>query len=118
MGSGHSGTTGRRGVFVWDRREWSTVLASYARATPWAGVRAGLARPVRGVVSSPVPTHQGAVVGASLRSRTVPTLRLDARMPVGDLVAQLNDFAPRVLVGYAPSLRPLALEQLAGRLRI
>lgn len=114
-----AGTTGRRGVFVWDRWEWSTVLASYARATQWAGVRAGLARPVRmGVVSSRVPTHQSAVVGASLRSRTVPTLRLDARMPVGDLVAQLNDFAPRVLVGYASSLRPLALEQLAGRLRI
>ncbi|WP_454300515.1 hypothetical protein [Salana multivorans] len=32
-----AGTTGRRGVFVWDRAEWSAVLASYARANDWAG---------------------------------------------------------------------------------
>jgi phenylacetate-CoA ligase len=61
------GTTGLRAVFAWDRREWATVLASYARATQWAGVRAGLSRPVRtAIVSSLVPTHQSAVVGASL----------------------------------------------------
>src|SRR6476469_2015602 len=28
-----AGTTGRRGVFVWGRRAWGTVLASYARAS-------------------------------------------------------------------------------------
>jgi phenylacetate-CoA ligase len=33
-----SGTTGRRGIFVWDRSEWATVLASYARANDWPGV--------------------------------------------------------------------------------
>ena len=114
-----AGTTGRRGVFVWDRREWSTVLASYARATQWAGVRVDLRRPLRtAVVSSRIPTHQSAVVGASLRSHAVPTLRLDARTPVSEVVARLNDFAPRVLVGYASTLRPLAAEQLAGRLHI
>jgi len=113
------GTTGRRGIFVWDRSEWATVLASYARASDWAGVPAGLTHPLRvAMVSSRVPTHQSAVVGASLRSRFVSTLRLDATDPLSETVAALNGFQPRLLVGYPSVLRPLAAEQRAGRLRI
>ncbi|TFC06836.1 phenylacetate--CoA ligase family protein [Cryobacterium mannosilyticum] len=114
-----AGTTGRRGIFIWNRREWATVLASYARANDWAGVPAGLAHPLRvAMVSSRTPTHQSAVVGASLRSRLVPTLRLDATSPVREIVAALNSFQPRLLVGYASALKPLAAEQRAGGLRI
>ena len=114
-----AGTTGRRGTFLWDRPEWATILASYARAYDWAGIPAGLSRPLKvALVSSLVPTHQSAVVGASLRSALVPTLRLDVTAPMQDTVAALNGFQPRVLVGYASALLPLAAEQLAGRLRI
>jgi phenylacetate-coenzyme A ligase PaaK-like adenylate-forming protein len=114
-----AGTTGRRGIFIWDRSEWGTVLASYARANDWAGISAGLGRPLKvAVISSRVPTHQSAVVGASLRSRLVPTLRLDVTAPMKETVAALNDFQPRCLVGYASALRPLAAEQRAGRLAI
>lgn len=114
-----AGTTGRRGVFVWDRREWATVLASYARANDWAGVPAGITRPLKvAVVSSLLPTHQSAVVGATLASPIVPTLRLDASAPRAETVAALNGFQPRLLVGYASALRPLAAEQQAGRLSI
>lgn len=114
-----AGTTGRRGTFLWDRPEWATVLASYARAYDWAGIPAGLSRPLKvALVSSLVPTHQSAVVGASLRSALVPTLRLDVTAPMQDIVAALNGFQPRVLVGYASALLPLAAEQHAGRLRI
>lgn len=114
-----AGTTGRRGTFLWDRSEWATVLASYARAYDWAGIPAGLSRPLQvALVSSFVPTNQSAVVGASLRSALVPTLRLDVTAPMQDTVAALNRFQPRVLVGYASALLPLAAEQLVGRLRI
>lgn len=117
--SATAGTTGRRGTFLWDRTEWATVLASYARAYDWAGIPAGLSRPLKvALVSSLMPTHQSAVVGASLRSALVPTLRLDVTAPMQDTVAALNRFQPRVLVGYASALLPLAAEQLAGRLRI
>lgn len=114
-----AGTTGRRGTFLWDRSEWATVLASYARAYDWAGIPAGFSRPLKvALVSSLLPTHQSAVVGASLRSALVPTLRLDVTAPMQETVAALNGFQPRVLVGYASGLLPLAAEQLAGRLRI
>ena len=114
-----AGTAGPRGTFIWNRSEWATVLASYARANDWAGIQAGLGRPLKvALVTSRVPTHQSAVVGASLRSGLVPTLRLDVTAPMGETVAALNRFQPRALVGYASALHPLALEQLAGRLRI
>ncbi|MHC6593493.1 phenylacetate--CoA ligase family protein [Arthrobacter sp. C152] len=114
-----AGTTGRRGIFAWNRPEWARVLASYARAGDWAGIGPGPARPVKmALVSSRVPTHQSAVVAAALDTRLIPVLRLDVTAPLGENVAALNAFQPAVLVGYASALKPLAGEQLAGRLRI
>lgn len=113
------GTTGRRGVFAWNRDEWVSILASYARANDWAGIPAGLLHrlPIA-IVSTTNPTHQSAVVGASLRSPLVPTLRCDTTDALDRTVARLNTFQPRLLVGYATTLAVLAAEQDAGRLRI
>ena len=113
------GTTGRRGVFLADPAEWRTVLASYSRAYDWAGVAAGLTNRLRmAVVSSRNPSHQSAIVGATVASRFLPTLRLDASDPIDELVSALNEFRPDALVGYASILRALADEQSAGRLAI
>jgi putative adenylate-forming enzyme len=114
-----SGSTGLRGLFLCDRREWVTVLASYARAMQWSGVAASLRhRPRIGVVSSRVPWHQSARVGATLETRIAPVLRLDATDALPDIVARLNEFDPEVLVAYASMTRVLAEEKLAGRLRV
>jgi len=43
---------------------------------------------------------------------------LEVTVPMEETVAALNRFQPRVLAGYASALKPLAREQLAGRLRI
>jgi phenylacetate-CoA ligase len=113
------GTTGRRGVFLADPAEWRTILASYSRAYDWAGVAAGLTNRLRmAVVSSRNPSHQSAMVGATVSSRFIPTLRLDAAQPTDELVRELNVFRPDALVGYASILRILAEEQHAGRLAI
>ena len=113
------GTTGRRGVFLSDPAEWRTVLASYSRAYDWAGIAAGLTHRLRmAVVSSRDPSHQSAIVGATVASRLIPTLRLDATHPIETIVAELNAFRPDALVGYASILRSLADERAAGRLSI
>ena len=70
------------------------------------------------VVSSTNPSHQSSIVGATVASRFIPTLRLDATEPIDVIVARLNDFRPDSLVGYASILRMLAEEQLARRLAI
>ncbi|HEX7002030.1 MAG TPA: hypothetical protein VF164_10100 [Trueperaceae bacterium] len=114
-----SGTTGRRGVFLFDAREWAFVLASYARAYAWAGVMPGPTRRVpTAVVSTTKPWHQSAAVGASVQSRFMPTLRLDATAPLEALTERLNAFQPEALIAYASTLRLLADAQLAGALAI
>jgi phenylacetate-CoA ligase len=114
-----SGTTGRRGIFLWNLDEWVTVLASYNRSLDWAGATAGLTRRMRmAVVSSTIPWHQSARVGATVRSPWVQTLRIDSGDPLERTLQRLDRFQPQVLVGYSSMLRLLASEQLAGRLAI
>jgi putative adenylate-forming enzyme len=114
-----SGSTGRRGLFLWDPGEWATILASYNRSFDWAGVGAGITRRTRmAVVSSTTPWHQSARVGTSVHSPWVPTLRIDSGDPLESSVERLNSFRPRVLVAYASMAHLLAEEQLAGRLSI
>jgi phenylacetate-coenzyme A ligase PaaK-like adenylate-forming protein len=113
------GSTGERGILVWDRNEWVSILSSYARVSDWAGVRAGPRRRLTtAIVSTRNPTHQSAVVGVSLRSGWAPTLRVDASEPFDQVVNRLNLFRPRLLVCSASMLAPLAEEQLSGTLRI
>jgi putative adenylate-forming enzyme len=114
-----SGSSGRRSIVPTDAQEWATVIAGYARANEWAGVRAGLRHRTRmAVVSSTVAWHQSARVAASVRSPMVASERLDAAAPSSEIVQRLNAVQPEVLVGYASMIRALAGEQLAGRLRI
>ena len=117
--SATAGSTGLRGLFLANTSEWCAILASYARASEWAGARAGLTRRMKlAVVSTTTPWHQSARVGATLQSWWVPTLRLDATLPIQTLVERLNAWLPETLVAYASMARLLAAEQLAGRLQI
>lgn len=114
-----AGSTAHPGIFLVDRDEWSTIIASYARAQEWAGVDAKLTRRTRlAVVSSRVPWHQSARVAASVDSPFVPVRRFDATQPIAEIVAGLNAWQPENLIVYASMARVLAEEQLAGRLRI
>lgn len=117
--AGTAGTTGRRGLFLWNFREWVDVITSYNRAFDWAGSTAGLTNRVKtAVVSSTNPLHQSARVGASINSRWVPTLRIDSGDTIETIVKRLNDWQPEMLIAYASMARLLAEEQLAGRLAI
>ena len=86
-----SGTTGHPGIFLANRREWTTIITSYARAQEWAGIHADLLKRTRlGVVSSLSPWHQSALVGRSVDSPFVPVRRWDATQPIEEIVASLN----------------------------
>ncbi len=114
-----SGTTGRRGIFLHDPAEWAWIAASYARSSDWAGMKAGITKPVRmAVVSTRTRWHQSALIGSSLAGRIVPSLRLDATDTLESMVRELNAFRPRTLAGYPSVLRRLAAERIAGKLDI
>jgi phenylacetate-coenzyme A ligase PaaK-like adenylate-forming protein len=116
-----SGSTGRRGVFVFDRREWIRTLASITRPIAWVqatdlGPRKKAPRSV--LIAASAPWHFSARVGRALATRIVPTLRLDAATPVDEMVARLNEWQPETMATYPSVLRELAAAQSAGRLKI
>jgi putative adenylate-forming enzyme len=114
-----SGSSGRKSIIPSDAQEWATIIASYARANEWAGIRASPLHPVSmAVISSTTPWHQSSRVATTVRSPFIGSHRLDAASPLPDVVARLNDVQPDVLIGYASMIRALSEEQLAGRLHI
>lgn len=113
-----SGSTGQRGVFVFDRAEWVQALGAITRPLLWAEAPSPWTRPRVAMIAATADWHYSARIGRSLASRLVPTLRLDAARPLAELVAALNAWQPQSLAVYPSVLRQLADEQLAGRLRI
>src|SRR5262249_34776485 len=57
-------------------------------------------------------------ISASLASRLLPALRLDASEPLETIVQRLNDWQPEVLAVYPSVLKQLADAQLGGQLHI
>jgi phenylacetate-CoA ligase len=107
-----AGSTGNPGIFLCSRREWPSVIASYSRAQEWAGIFARVTESTRlAVVSSRVPWHQSARVGASVDSPFVPVRRFDSTDPLDGIVAGLNAWLPANLIAYASMLNILADEQ-------
>ncbi|MBI3287035.1 MAG: phenylacetate--CoA ligase family protein [Chloroflexi bacterium] len=114
-----SGSTGQRGLFLFNRSEWTAILASFARGHEWAGAEISLTHRMKmASVASTSPWHMSARAGATLQSWWMPALRLDASEPVEAIVRRLNAWQPEMLVAYASMARILADEQLSGRLRI
>jgi phenylacetate-CoA ligase len=116
-----SGSSGRRGVFVYDWQGWATFYISLFRYV----LRAVALDPA--LQSGPVtmanvaashPTHATAALSRTFSSPALKMLRLPVTLPVEDIVAGLNDAQPVFLHGYPSALHLLTHEAKAGRLRI
>lgn len=122
-----SGSSGVRGIFVFDGPSTSVTTALALRAFGrWLGP-GDVARILAGGGRLAWVLATGGHYGSSTvlpRSRAAGggdrgALRVfSVFSPMPELVAQLNRFRPSVLVGYAGQLSLLAGEQEAGRLRI
>jgi putative adenylate-forming enzyme len=114
-----SGSTGNPGIFLFNRQEWATIMASFARAREWAGLKVNLTkRSPMAVVSSTNEKNLSARVGKAANTPFLPTLRLDANEPMEKLVAKLNRWQPDVLVAYSSMAYFLSQEQERGELHI
>ncbi len=113
------GTTGRRGIFVYDRDEWRQCLTAFLRWSELTGVRPRLGHRMRiATVGATSPLHMTARFAMSIDLGVYALRQLDARTPLREIVAALNDHRPEQLVAYPSMASLLALEQLEGRLRI
>lgn len=121
-----SGSTGHPGIFLFNRDEWSAVIAGFGRVHEWAGVPMTPTHRMKmasvASLTSSSPWHMSAQFATTakgwLMNAWMPTLSLDAAQPLVEIVQPLNDWQPHLLTGYASMMRILADEQLAGRLHI
>jgi phenylacetate-CoA ligase len=105
-------------VFLFDPREWIRAVASITRPIAWHAAAKHGKPPRAALIAAAAAWHYSARVGLALASRLAPALRLDATLPLEELVRQLNDWQPEALAVYPSVLRQLAAEQSAGRLNI
>ena len=113
------GTTGRKGIFVYDRNEWHQCLSAFLRWSELTGLRPRLGRRLRvATVGATSPLHMTARFSLSIDLGLFALRRLDARRSLGELVAELNEHQPEQLVAYPSIASLLAVEQLEGRLHI
>jgi phenylacetate-CoA ligase len=113
-----SGSTGSKGLFVYDRRAWVDVLSQFMRYTDWVGTKPRLPRLRIAPIGGASPTHMTQRIAASVDVGLHRLLPLPVTLPLPRLVEELNAFAPTHMNAYPSIASLLAEEQLAGRLRL
>ncbi len=109
------GTTGERGIFVYDHAGWEIAVANLLRFQRMIGVLPT----TRSIgIGAPSPIHVSNRLYAELGARRPDAPRLAVTMPLAEVVAAFNAYQPEVLSTYPSFLRRLAEEQREGRLHI
>jgi phenylacetate-CoA ligase len=114
-----SGTTGLQGLFIFNRREWSTILGAVRRAAIiMSDSDCIMFDGPTATIASHTPTHLSRRIELSLAvlDSSTPTLTAASGIPL--LTNDLNDLQPAVLRTYPSVIDLLAIEQLDGSLRI
>lgn len=114
-----SGSSGLRGLFVYDRSEWTVVIAAAFRWAEMFGTTPiELSYKKLASIKADKPTHATSRLGQSMDLGIRNLLMLDATKPVSELVRELNNYQPELLMGYASLISLLSVEQIEGHLRI
>jgi phenylacetate-CoA ligase len=113
-----SGSTGRKGLFVYDRAAFLTCASQFLRCNEICGVKPRLPRLKVAFIGGGAPTHMSRRGAALLSVGVHRVLSLPVTMPIPRLVEALNEFQPDYMNSYPSVAALLADEQLAGRLRI
>jgi putative adenylate-forming enzyme len=114
-----SGSSGQPGFFLFNHREWSTIVASFGRGQEWSGAKVSIFhRRKMATVASTSAWHMSSQVARTAKSWWTPSIRLPSTDSLESIVQALNRWQPDILIAYASMARILANEQLDGRLRI
>lgn len=116
-----SGSSGRRGIFVYDWEGWATFylgLFRYILRAIRTDPTLKSAPVVVASVAASHPTHATAAMARTFSGPHLVSRRFPVTMPVDHIVAGLNEVQPTFLQGYASALHLLTHEAKAGRLRI
>ena len=96
-----SGSSGRKGLFVYDRAGWAAIGGQFLRGSAWMGLRPAIPRRRLAMFGGGSLTHMSSQGAATLRVGVHNVLGLPATLPVEEQVAALNRFRPQFLNAYA-----------------
>ena len=113
-----SGSSGRKGLFVYDKAGWAGIGGQFLRGSTWMGMTPSVPRRRLAMVRGAAVTHMSTQGSASMRVGVHRVLGLEITAPVEDQVAALNRFQPQFLNAYPSAAMRLAEEQEAGRLKL
>lgn len=114
-----SGSSGRKGLFLFDGPEWRAIMAQFLRYGAMSGIRPRLPRRLRiAAIVGASPTHMSRQVSACVSVGIHRLLGLSVTQPVEQLVEELNRFQPDFVATYPSMATRLAEEQVSGRLRL
>jgi phenylacetate-CoA ligase len=113
------GSTGRRGVFVWDFEGWLQAQLVLARHIGWVARKLGPPHLQRiASVLAANATHMSTAIMHTFAGPMGTNQVFAVTQPVDQIVAGLNAYQPDTLYSYPSMLHRLALEARARRLRI
>ena len=114
------GSSGNRGVFVYDEAAMTSFAAAIYRPPIEAPLDSLVITPHIAMVTASSAVHATGIAVALAAGPDAPAHveSIPATLPIGDIVEQLNGAQPSILGGYASMLARLAAESRAGRLRI
>lgn len=115
------GSSGERGVFVYDWDGWIlfglSVLRHLLRAKQSDPELASRPLKIAWVMAGHF-SHATAAIARTFAGPSVTTFRLPVTLPIDQIVAGLNEAQPDALNAYPSALHTLSFEARAGRLRI
>jgi phenylacetate-coenzyme A ligase PaaK-like adenylate-forming protein len=113
------GSSGRRGVFVYDFEAWATIFVSYLRFSARMTQQLfGADLPLMAMVAADKASHMTSAMAQTFAPPGDLVHRVPATWPIDRIVARLNDLQPEFLQGYASMIHQLTREAATGRLRI
>jgi phenylacetate-CoA ligase len=115
------GSTGERGVFVYDWDGWSAFWLSafrYQLLAKWSDPELASRPVVVAWVAAAHFTHATAALSRTFASPEFVSVRFPVTLTTENMVAGLNVAQPDFLVAYPSALHVLSFEARAGRLRI
>ena len=113
-----SGSSGRKGLFVYDEAGWTAIVAQFLHFSAMVGTRPRLPRLKLAAIGAGSPAHMSRRAARTLDVGLHRIRSLPVTLPVPELVQALNRFDPDVVNVYPSTAVLLAEEQLAGRLRL
>jgi phenylacetate-CoA ligase len=113
-----SGSSGRKGLFVYDEAGWTAIGGQFLYFSAMIGTRPRIPRLRLAAIGGGSPAHMSRRGAQTLDVGLHRILSLPVTAPLAELVGALNRFRPDVLQVYPSMAVLLAEEQLAGRLAL